>query len=181
LRSDTSRGSVGSVGSVASVSSVISASAKSTFTMTSEHDRNRHKSKFNTISKGKKKKAKKISKKKMRPGSEEELQGLVAVLKSSVVEKTYCAILVETISYLSQIGQLSIARDLYQGYLKLSDKILESQSTRIQKAKVEKSLPESVSGTAAIMENLKLPCEADVDALRCATMPQELNDMFCYL
>ena len=47
--------SSGSLGSVTSISSVISVGAQSTFTMSSQHDINKHKSKFNKIGREKNK------------------------------------------------------------------------------------------------------------------------------
>ena len=179
LRSDTSRTSVGSV---ASVSSVISASAKSTFTMTSELDRNKHKSKFNTMGKGqkKKKKKKKTGKKKMKPGSQEELQSLVSALKSSVVDAMYSSILADALFYLSNNGETELARTVFEGYLRLEEAVLNSQRERIAAVKIEEQSTEKPTGGDFLPENFKLPCESEVDALRCTPLPSDVHKLFSF-
>jgi elongator complex protein 1 len=181
LRSNMSGSSVGSVSS--SVSSVISVGTQSTFTITSEHDMNRHKSKFNKIGKDKKKKKKKTGKKnKVRPGSEEELKSLVSTLKSSCVDLIYCGIIADMISFLGQVGKLDLAREVFEGYNTLNLSIATVQKERFDLAAKEKEDHERKARRERVEEPfLVLDVEREVDSFDCAELPSSLHELFSYL
>ena len=180
FQSNMSGSSVGSVRS--SVSSVISVKTQNTFTITSEHDINRHKSKFNKIGKGKTKTKKKTGKKKMRLGSEEELRSLVSTLKSSCVDPIYCGIIADTISFLGQVGKLDLAREVFEGYNAMNLSIASVQKERIDLAKKQKEDHERKARREGIDEPfLVLDCEHEVDSLACTELPGALHELFSYL
>ena len=182
LRSTASTGSVGSVRSVSSVSSVISVGQQSTFTMNTEHDTERHKSKFNSGGKKKKKAKRKGPKKnKIRPGSEEELTSLVSTLKASCIDADYAAIVNDTTFFLSQIGQIELSRQLYESYESLRKAVDSSQSDRLDTAAKERL----EMARRARMEGMDhppitLPCEAEVEGLRCENLSSVLTDLFSF-
>ena len=93
LQSATSNTSISS-----GVSSVISVKTSTTFTMTGDDGINRHRSKFN---KGKKeKKRKKKRKARRKPGSVEELNGLVQTLRLCCADSHYSQTISQTIRFL---------------------------------------------------------------------------------
>ena len=177
LQSNMSGSSVSS-----SISSVISVGAQSTFSITSEHDRNKHKSKFNKIGNDKKRKKRRSRNKRMRPGSEEELKSLVNTLKSSCVDPNYCEIIAETIAFLGQVGKLDLARELFEGYNTMKTEIASVQRERIDRARNEKGEHERKARREGIDEPfLVLDVESDVDGFSCAELPDTLHDLFFYL
>jgi aspartyl/asparaginyl beta-hydroxylase (cupin superfamily) len=171
------------VGSVrSSVSSVISVKTQNKFTITSEHDINRHKSKFNKVGKDKTKKKKKTGKKKMRPGSEEELRSLVSTLKSSCVDPIYCGIIADMISFLGQVGKLDLAREVFEGYNAMNLSIATVQKERIDLAAKEKEDHERKARREGVDEPfLVLDVEHEVDSLGCTELPGTLHELFSYL
>jgi len=177
--------SVGSVGSIASISSVISLGSQSTFTMTSELDRDKHKSKFNNI--GKKKKKKKKSRRnpgsrKIRPGSEEELQSLVESLELACVKTDYAYIVGDTILFLSQVGHIDLSQQLFNSYEALRKSIESLQTKRIEESIMECLEIERKARREGIEETpITLKCEARVDALQCEQLSTVLNDLFSFL
>ncbi|KAI2501459.1 IKI3 family [Fragilaria crotonensis] len=183
LRSTASAGSMGSVRSVASVSTVITVGQQSTFTMNSEHDRERHKSKFNSIGKKEKKKSKRKGpkKNKLRPGSEEELKFLVDTLKNCCVDINYTAIIDETAFFLSQVGHMELARQLYESYESLRNAVNAIQTDRQKTDAVERM---DMARNARMAGNtnpaITLPCESVVNALQCETLSTVLTDLFSY-
>lgn len=183
LRSTASMGSVGSLRSVASVSTVITVGQQSTFTMNSEHDRERHKSKFNSAGKKEKKKSKRKGpkKNKLRPGSAEELKFLVHTLKNCCIDANYTAIIDETTIFLSQIGQIELARQLYESYEALRNAVNTCQNDRQQAASKEQI---DIARTARMEGNnnatIALPCEAEVNALQCEALSTVLTDLFSF-
>jgi len=187
LRSTASTGSVGSVASVASVSSVISLGNQSTFTMTSELDRDKHKSKFNSIGKKKKKKKKKKSRRnpgsrKIRPGSEGELQNLVGSLEYACVKTEYASIIGDAILFLSQVGHIDLSQQLFSSYETLRKSIESCQTDRIEESALERLQMERTSRREGIDETpLTLKCEAKVDALLCEQLSMVLHELFSFL
>ena len=183
LRSTGSVGSVGSVRSVASVSTVITVGQQSTFTMNSEHDRERHKSKFNSAGKKEKKKSKRKGpkKNKLRPGSAEELKFLVDTLKNCCIDANYTGVIDETIFFLSQIGQMELAQQLYESYEALRNAVNTCQANR-QKAAANEQI--EMARTARMEGNnsatITLPCEAEVNALECESLSTSLTDLFSF-
>jgi len=155
--------------------------------MTTEDDRNRHKSKYNQIGREDKKKKKKKKTKRERnkraiPGSEEELANLVSTLKFMIVDPEYVQILGETCIFLSQVGELEVAKDLYNSYIKFQSSIASCQSERIETTLKEatvaaKEARKGGNHTAPIV----LPCEKEIDALRCVDIQENVVDLFTAL
>jgi len=179
--------SAGSVGSVTSVSSVISAGAVSTFSITSDVDVNKHKSKFNKLGGKKKKKRPKkkgpAAKRRIQPGSEEELKSLVMTLKSNCIDEAYYDIIAETIEFLAQVGRVSLASQLFDSYNQMRVAINDSQQNRLSKAKAK----EEDAKKKALKEGhdhdntfVKIDCEDEVDALCCKMMPDALEQVFSF-
>ena len=179
--------SVGSTTSV--VSSVISAGTVSTFSITGELDALKHKSKYNNIGTKQKKKKKRKSKRERRqrikPGSMEELNQLVSTLKVNIVnDDTNVEIIVDTITFLLQVGKTTHGRDLYDSYTNMSSTI---QS--IQKSRIEQMLNEQKEEAKNHEENhhyfedniVHLPCEDEVNKLSCKELPSTLQEAFIYL
>jgi hypothetical protein len=181
LRSNMSGSSIGSVRS--SVSSVISVGTQSTFAITSEHDMNRHRSKFNNIGRDKKKKKKKTGKKnKIQPGSEEELKSLVSTLKSSCVDPTYCGIIADAISFLGQVGKLDLAREVFDGYCTMKMSLATEQKERIQQSAKDKEHQERKMRREGFDDPfLVLDVEREVDSFDCTELPSTLHELFSYL
>lgn len=174
-----------SVGSVTSVSSVISVSAQSTFSITSEHDHYRHKSKFNKIGQEKKKKKKKkksTGRKKMQPGSEEELNSLVGTLKQSCVNASFASVISDTVAYLIEVGKLALAKELYDGYTSMRLMIVELQQERKDAARKEEEDTERRARKEGIGEMyIRHPVEADVDNLKCPELASSTQEFFSFL
>jgi elongator complex protein 1 len=184
LRSTASSGSASSFRSVSSVSTVISVGQKSTFTMTLEHNRERHKSKFNSTGKKEKKKAKRKGpkKNKLRPGSEEELSFLVSSLKNCCVDATYAAVIEETAFFLVQVGQMELSRRLVNSYESLRTAVETCQKERMISDTQEKfEMQQKVRMEGGKAVNVTLPCEEVVNSLECAVLSTTLTDLFSYL
>mmetsp|Transcript_28438 Transcript_28438/g.43626 ORF Transcript_28438/g.43626 Transcript_28438/m.43626 type:complete len:882 (+) Transcript_28438:581-3226(+) len=174
-----------SIGSVASTSSVISVSATSTFSLTgAEHDI-KHKSKFNKLGrdKKKKKKKKKSGKKKLKPGSPEELNFVIGNMKENCIFDEARDVIAETIAFLSQVGKIAFARELFDGYNKLKDEIASSQKERIEKSMAEQEEAEKIARREGQKDHEKivLPVEAEVNALHCGDLPVSIQDLFSFL
>jgi elongator complex protein 1 len=172
-----------SIGSVRSVSSVISVGTQSTFAITSEHDMNRHRSKFNKIGKVKKKKKERTGKKnKIRPGSEEELKSLVSTLKSSCVDPIYSEIIADVISFLGQVGKLDLAREVFDGYMTMKMSIATEQKERIDLGAKDKEDHERKVRREGVNDPfLVLDVEHEVDSFNCTELPSTLHELFSYL
>lgn len=179
--------SVGSTSSV--VSSVISAGTVSTFSITGEIDALKHKSKYNNIGSKQKKKKKRKSKRERRqrikPGSLEELNQLVSTLQVNIVnDGTKVDIIVDTITFLLQVGKTIHGRNLYDSYNNMSSTI---QS--IQQSRIEQMLNEQKEEAKNHEENhhyfedniVHLPCENEVNNLSCKELPSTLQEAFIYL
>jgi elongator complex protein 1 len=180
LRSNMSGSSVGSVSS--SVSSVITVGAQSTFSISTNEDAYKHKSKFNKLGKEKKKRKKRSRNKRARPGSEEELKGLVNTLRFSHVDASYCEIIAETIEFLAQVGRLELARDLFDGFNAMKTEIAATQKERMDVALKEKEEHERKSRREGIDEPFLVhEAESEVDGFSCAELPDTLHDVFSYL
>jgi elongator complex protein 1 len=180
LASNTSAGSTGSL------SSVISAKPSTTFTLSGE-DAHKHKSKYNVRGgKQKKVKKKKTGKtSKIRPGSERELHDLVLTLRSSCVDAAYRDIVAETILFLSRQGKTIIARSLYDGLVSLTQSVVDSQSERIENARVEKLKKEKIERRDGLADNhceeVILSVEKEVNTMHCATLPESVHVLFSFL
>jgi len=183
--SGASVGSVGSIGSVASVSTVISVGANSTFSFTGDRDTMKHKSKFNNIGRDKKKKKKqrnKASRRKMKPGSEEELTGLVETLTHACPDDHYVNVISETITFLLQVDKKSMATLLFESYKELSSVIEQSQVNRMTKnneAKIEREKEDRKEGR--IYENVEHPCEKDINAIKCLPLNKSVESTLSFL
>jgi elongator complex protein 1 len=181
MRSTASTGSVSS-----SISSVISVKSASSFSVTGGNESSRHKSKFNQLGQKRKKKKKKKSKgksSKIRPGSEEELQGLVQTLKVSCTDETYCKNLGETITFLVRNGQQIVARELFDAYIALSTLIRKTQSDRLEAARLEAlqmAKQARIDGNAGY-EPIVHSVNKDVDSLVCASLDDKLHRLFSFL
>jgi vacuolar-type H+-ATPase subunit H len=184
MRSNTS---MGSVGSVSSISSVISVKSVSSFSLSGADESHRHKSKYNAIGRGKKKKSNrnktKKGRSKMRPGSLQELQGLVDTMRSSCVDEQYSQNIADTATFLGRVGQIDLARVLYDSYVAATDSIRKSQEDRIEVARKEKLKEEKRvrrEGTDQ-PEVPVLDAEKEVDAMVWASFPDTLHALFSFL
>ena len=177
-----SNASSSSVRSVSTISSVISVGTQSSFNMTSQHDMNKHKSKFNKIGREKKKGTrKKKAKIKIRTGSEEELMSLVFALKSNCISQEYSESIGHTILFLSRASKFEMAHELYNSYMAAATEISTCQSDRIEsdtkmKFDTEKMFRMDGTNEAPIV----LPCEKEVDVLECPIFPSSLVELFSY-
>lgn len=182
LRSNASTSSSSSIGS--NVSSVISIKTANTFSMTGGNSGYRHRSKFN---KGKKKKNRSRKKKPRRkPGSVEELQGLVGILKSSCPDSDYGAAITETIQFLMLVQNLLLARELFDAYSRMQECIEKSRLERIEKTTKEKEEASDMTRYHGAEHDLNhilvdLPIEKQVDDMSCAQLVTSLSDFFDFL
>jgi hypothetical protein len=151
--------------------------------MNTEHDRERHKSKFNSGGKKEKKgsKRKGPEKNKIRPGSEEELQFLVSTLKNSCIGADYATIIDETVFFLSQVGHLDLSQQVYETYEALRKAVDLCQTDRLLAAAKERLEMTRKARMEGIDEpSIILPCEAEVDTLRCENLSTTLAELFSY-
>lgn len=186
LRSTSSTSSSSSIGS--NVSSVISIKTANTFSMTGGKSGDRHRSKFN---KGKKQKKRgKKKKPRRKPGSVEELQGLVGILKSTCPDATYSATITETIDFLLLVQNLELAREVFEAYHRMRERMETSrldriETTRVEKEKASSSSTEMTQSHGAEHEwnhiLVDLPIETIVDELACAELATNLSDFFGFL
>jgi len=163
------------------VSSVISIKSANTFSMTGEQKGDRHRSKFNKGKKQKKRNRKRKPKNKR--GSEEELQGLIGMLKSSCPDSYYAATITETINFLVVVQKLPLAQELFSAYNCMSDSIEESIVERMQIMKREKAEAELLTRSEGNQHELNhilvdLPSEKIVDGLSCSQLAINLSEFF---
>jgi hypothetical protein len=166
--------------------SVISIKTANTFSMIGEQKGDRHRSKFNKGKKHKNRNKNKANKKKKRAGSEEELQGLVGMLKSTCPDSDYAAAIIETINFLMVVQNLPLAQELYTAYNRMCTSIEESKVDRLQNTKKEKAEAELLTRFHGDQNELNhilvdLPAEKIVDALSCAQLTTSLSDFFEFL
>lgn len=198
---NTSLRSTSSTSSTASgVSSVISVRSNTTFNMTGSDGVNRHRSKFNMGKKQKQRKKKPKSRR--RPGSAEELQALVNVLKSTCPDAGYAKVIGETIQFLIFAQQLPVAEDLFDAYNQMCNDIRACAIERMGKTALEKIGAQKhqqqeqnddemfVDGPQQQQEDeeqqqgtlnhllVELPVEKEVDALTCAELSPSITDFF---
>jgi elongator complex protein 1 len=177
-----SNASTSSTGSSNSVSSVISVRSTTSFTMTGDDEANRHRSKFNQ---GRRQKKPKKKKSKMQRGSEDELQSLIGALKAACVDSDYATTILETVQFLLIAHQVGLARELFEGYLSMSNAISLSQQKRIDATRNEKVEAERQSRKEGNLHDdnyilVELPGEQDVDALSCPPIPASLQYFFSF-
>eukprot|EP00980_Cylindrotheca_fusiformis_P013788 scaffold3556_cov190-Cylindrotheca_fusiformis.AAC.23 len=168
---------------VSNVSSVISVKTATTFTMTGDDGINRHRSKFN---KGKKKKPKRKRKERRKPGSIEELNGLVQTLRLCCASSDFASTVAETIQYLIFVKQLPLATQLFTRYRAMIFSIETSRRERVQataKERADAQQTERMDGeqdeTNYVL--IELPIEREMDGLRCAELPECLVNFFAYV
>lgn len=173
--------------SVSSISSVISAKSTSSFSLSEADASNRHKSKYNQIGRGGKKKSnRKKTKKgrsKIRPGSLQELQGLVETMRSSCVDEQYCRNIAETAIFLGRVREIDLARDLYDSYVVATESVRKSQGNRIEivtKEKLKEEKRVRREGTDQ-PEPIVLETEKVVDSMIWASLPDTLHELFSFL
>ena len=171
-----------SLGSTTSISSVISVGNQSSFTMTSQHDINKHKSKFNKIGQDKRKGGrKKKGKIKIRAGSEEELKSLVSALKANCVQNEHSVSIAHTILFLSRVGKFEVGHELYKAYKAAETEICTCQLQRIESNSKERADSVKKAGMEGVGEMpIFLPCEKEVDALKCPELPYALHELFSF-
>lgn len=177
LRSDMSGSSMAS-----NVSSVISVKTATTFTMTGDDGINRHRSKFN---KGKRKKKNKKRKPKRKPGSIEELNGLVQTLRLCCPKDDYAFCVTETLQFLIFANQVPVATELFNAYQSMAKSIEDSRDKRVESAGKEKSQAEQVTRVEGEQDEgnfvlIELPIEKEMDELSCAILPGSLCKVFDY-
>ena len=182
LRSSASTSSSSSIGS--NVSSVISIKTANTFSMTGGKNGDRHRSKFNKGKKQKKRGRKKKPRRK--PGSVEELQGLVGTLKSTCPDSDYGATITETIQFLMLVQNLELARELFDAYNRMRESLEKFRLERIEKTTKEKEKASEMTRSHGTEHDLHhilvdLPIEKIVDALSCAELATNLSDFFDFL
>jgi len=168
-----------SVGTVTSLSSVISASATSTFSLSTHTDANKHKSKYNIIGKdqaGRKKKKERKQKMKMKRGSEDELKSLVSTMEQNCVFDYYLISIAETMFFLSKIGKLNMAKKMFDCYEDMRTRIEISQANRKSNRNTVTSMSRDNDE-----EVICVGCEKIADSLLCSQLPQELRDFFSYV
>jgi elongator complex protein 1 len=173
--------------SVSSISSVISAKSSSSFSLSEADASNKHKSKYNQVGRGGKKKSnRKKTKKgrsKTRPGSLQELQDLVETMRSSCVDEQYCQNIAETAIFLGRVREIDLARALYDSYVVATDAIQKSQEDRIEADRKEKLKEENRvrrEGTDQ-PEPIILDTEKVVDAMTWPSLPDTLHELFSFL
>ena len=123
----------------------------------------------------KKKKKSKPGKKRILPGSPEELQSLVDLLKGSCVNEDFGQVISSTIEFLAQTqGQLETARGLFECYTAMSELI---QTCHVDRAEAAKQ-----AHLADISKlPVTLPCEEIVNNLSNAKLPDSLAEVFSLL
>lgn len=163
-----------STGSVGSLSSVISIKSTSSFTLSGGDDTYRHKSKFNQLGRQKHKKKKKGKGSRIRPGSEEELQGLVCTLKSNCIDEGYSQTVGETIAFLVQNCQLSVARALFDKHVSMCKKVSDAKEERIRIHQNSSNFKDNDLPQEIFTHSV----EAEVDALACSSLPITLHELF---
>jgi elongator complex protein 1 len=185
--SDMSKASGISTGSSYSVtSSVISVKTTTTFTVTGNEERNRHKSKFNSAGDRKSKPRKKRGRKgrsKALPGSDQELQGLLQALRSTCVDASYRDVIADTLTFLLRNGRMSLAIELFVGYNDFAESMDKAQIERRAREEEERVAAETKSRKEG-MTGLPPPVldvEREVDALVCAPFPDALQQLFSFL
>jgi vacuolar-type H+-ATPase subunit I/STV1 len=174
--------STSSVGSVSSIPSIITAGTASTFHLINNEASIRHKSKFNNI--GQKKKKKKTTRKErlgLKPGTEEELQSLVSRLKENVADQEFSEIVSETIRFLSQVGEIGVAMEVYKGYESFRTLVDQNQSERIENdVQTLKEEEQKARRDGQFYDRVTLECEAEINSLRCTDLPKLIHDLFVY-
>jgi hypothetical protein len=152
------------------MSSVISAGRISTFSIVESR------SIVNPPKPGQKKSRKsrsKAEKKKIKPGSEEELTNLINVMKASVTDDLYAAALAETLKFLSQESLSKLADDLFQAYITLQQRVNDCIKTSLGQPKDFEENRES--------DPIIVSYESELMALKCADLPPHFHDTFSYL
>jgi elongator complex protein 1 len=171
-----------SAGSAASISSFISVKSSSTFSLVGGNDSLRHKSRFNKIGADHKVKTKKKKTKgrKLRPGSEEELQNLVQTLQRNCVDEKYALLIGDTITFLVHNGKLDVARSLYDAYSALCQCFVHCREER---AEILRKADENSSFMAREGYHAKAShsVESMVNSIECAPLPSMLQDFFALL
>jgi elongator complex protein 1 len=186
IASNLSTTSASSMGSVGSLSSVISVKSTTSFSISGGDDVYRHKSKYNQVGRERKKKERKrrnrVSKK-VRPGSEEDLQGLVQTMKNNCVDERRSRQIGETIIFLVYNRQLNVARALYDGYVHLCKCVDEEQQTRIETTEREENLAilQARKDGLTMIERIRHPVETEVNALRCKSLCETVHSILSYL
>lgn len=165
--------------STGTISSVISAKSTSSFTITGREEETKHKSKYNThggkTKKKKKKKPKKTGRKKIIPGSEEELKDLVESLQASCIDEALGVVIFDTITFLVQLGRkMEDARALFDCYVSVKDSIQESQRETLSKFATEHQGRVENFGVEIVIH----PLEERVKALTCPNPPVWLSELF---
>lgn len=157
-----------------SLSSVISIKSVSSFSISGAEDATRHKSKFNEIgTKNMKRKKKTKGKKRILPGSAEELTSIVNTLRSCCVDSESGRVVSETIEFLAWTsGAMDSAKDLYKSYLALTNSIQTAQNLRLKtKENKEKS-------TMADEVMIRLPEEEEVEKLTSPKLSDSIEQVF---
>jgi elongator complex protein 1 len=164
------------------VSSVISVKTATTFTMTGDDGINKHRSKFN---KGKKKKRKK-RKPRRKPGSIEELDGLVQTLRLCCANDEYSETIAESIQYLIFVDQSSLATEIFNQYQSMMKAIDESCKKRVEATSKEKENAQQTFRIEGEQDEancvlIELPIEKEMDELAVSDLPETLRNFFRYL
>lgn len=182
--SNLSTASYTSSSSIGSMSSVISVKSTSSFSIVGT-DVTRHKSKYNERGGKRRDRGKKVHKgrSKARPGSEEELDGIVQTLRSLCVDDMHRDVIEETITFLSREGEVETARQLYDEYLSVSTKVRNAQLRRLEDAAKEKLRIERQYRRDGVPRKEEKPhkVEAEVDSMCFSELSESLHQMFSFL
>jgi hypothetical protein len=178
--------SYASTSSASSLSSVISVKSTTSFSVVRGDDMNRHKSKYNEGG-GKRRdrgKKKKKSGSKPRPGSEQELEGVVQTLRSCCIDEKYREAIEETITFLLRQRKLTAAQELYNEYTKLITSVKEAQMVRLEvatKEKVQRDKQRRQEGHPYAAMEIAHPLESEVDSIRFPEASESLQQLFAFL
>jgi elongator complex protein 1 len=177
-----STASTGSVGSTASLSSIISIKSTSSFNLVGTEETNRHKSKYNRAGRNKIKKKKRGKSSKIRPGSVEELDGLVQSMKSACLDDGYSDAISKTVIFLIRTGEQATAKKLFSSYVSMTDSCDQSRRCRWEAEKVEQVNKDrnqrSAGGTR--IASTRLSVEDEVDTIKSSELSSSVYEFFSY-
>ena len=91
------------------------------------------------------------------------------------------AIISETIRFLCQVGKVSFALQIYNGYEELKQFIEKYQTERIEKdSQAVKDEEQRARREGQFHEKVVLDCEEEVNNARCADLPQVIHNLLAY-
>lgn len=122
---------------------------------------------------------------KIRPGSLEDLVETVGILKYSCVDTTYRDMIAGTIEFLTNYGNVQLARKLYEKYVALTELVQTSQTKRLETYRQLQTDHQSrVQREGTLLGDdapIQLELEKEVNDLKCASLPTALTELFSLL